>query len=518
MSKVVVIGSGLSSLASVKTLISKGLKPIIMDCSLSLNKNSQELKKKVSQLDKNKWGKSEIEKLTENNTLNNSFPKKLYMGSDFFYFKKNNFLELKMINQSNDFLPAASHAKNGLSTSWGSAVLPLSNLEKEKYPFNLTDLSRYYDLAIQNINYVGNKDDLEKQFDLIKTPDHTHEEDTNIDLILKKLEKNSNFNKKFISGKSRLLANFSNLNGCSRCGQCMSGCFYDHIYKPEHEFNKLIESKKIEYVPDVFVDSFEEISDKIIIKYIDNINAHKTLICDKLIVAAGALNSTIIHAKSYKLFNQKFKLLSKNGTVTPLFNLNFQKDNWPNRHTLPLIFLTLFNDKSVDLYSQISMPNELIIKKLKGSWNKHSLLSKIFCKSFLIAHNNLNSKDSDHYEFYLNKNKDSTTLVKIEKKNNKNKTVKEKEINKILNKIFNSANLFPINFVRKYTDSQHNGGSLPMVKKAVNPDETFEDGTSVFSKKVFYVDSSVLPYLPATPIALPSMANAMRITDKINFS
>ena len=30
----------------------------------------------------------EIEKLTENTTLNNIFPKKLYMGSDFFYFKK----------------------------------------------------------------------------------------------------------------------------------------------------------------------------------------------------------------------------------------------------------------------------------------------------------------------------------------------------------------------------------------------------------------------------------------------
>ena len=131
MSKVVVIGSGLSSLASVKVLVSKGIKPLIMDCNLTLNESAKKLKKKVSQLDKNNWKQDEIEKLTENTTLNNIFPKKLYMGSNFFYFKKNNFLELKMKNQSDDFLPAASHARNGLSTSWGSAVLPLSSLEQK---------------------------------------------------------------------------------------------------------------------------------------------------------------------------------------------------------------------------------------------------------------------------------------------------------------------------------------------------------------------------------------------------
>lgn len=517
MSKVVVIGSGLSSLASIKVLVSKGIKPLIMDCNLTLNESANKLKKKVSQLDKNNWKQDEIEKLTENTTLNNIFPKKLYMGSDFFYFKKNNFLELKMKNQSDDFLPAASHARNGLSTSWGSAVLPLSSLEQKNYPFDLKELTKYYNLVLKDINYVCNKDSLEEKFELIKEPDHTHETDVNIDLILKKFENNYNFKKKFISGRSRLLANLSSDNGCIKCGQCMSGCFYDHIYKPDKDFDKLIKENKIDYLPDVFVDSFEDKNDKLTIKYIDKENNYRTLDCQKLIVAAGALNSTIIHAKSNKLFNHRFKLLSKSGTVTPLFNFNFQSDIWPNRHTLPLIFLTLLNESSVDLYSQISMPNELVIKKLKGSWNKHSLLSKIFCKTFLIAHNNLNSDNSDYYDFTVNKDNNNTS-VEIEKINNKGKIKKEKKFSKILNKIFYSANLFPINFVRKYTDSQHNGGSLPMVKKAVKSNETFENGTTKFSTNVYYVDSSVLPYLPATPIALPSMANAMRIVDKINFS
>lgn len=518
MSKVIVIGSGLSSIVSIKVLISKGIKPIILDCGKTLKNSTQDLKNKISKLNKKDWNKDEIDELTENNTLNNTFPKKLYMGSDFFYFRKNNFLELIMKNRDNNFLPAASHAKNGLSTSWGSAVLPLSNLEQENFPFNLNDLKKYYNISINDVDYVASEDNLNKQFDLIKKPNHLHEVDKDIDLILKKFENNKNFNKNFISGKSRLLANFSKSNGCLKCGQCMSGCFYDHIYKPEKEFNSFIKSNKIEYLPDVFVDSFEEKKNKIIIKYYDKENKEKTINCDKLILAAGALNSTIIHAKSYNLFDYRFKLLSKSGTVTPLLNFNFQKDIWPNRHTLPLIFLTLLDKNNIDLYSQISKPNELVIKKLMGSSVKHSILSKIISKTFLIAHSNLSSKNSDFYEFALKKSGNNPTKVEIEKIINSNKINKEKEIRKKVNNIFYSANIFPINFARKYTDSQHNGGSLPMVKDAKQPNETFENGTTKFSNKIFYVDSSVLPNLPATPIALPMMANAARIIDKINFS
>ena len=389
MSKVIVIGSGLSSIAAVKILVSKGIKPLVLDSNLSLNKNLQDIKNKISKLRKSEWDGTDIEKLTKNETINNRYPKKLYMGSDFFYFKKNKFLELHMMNDIDDYLPAASHAKNGLSTSWGSAVLPLSNLEQTNYPFNLNDLKKYYNLAIKDINYIADYDLLANHFDISKKPNQQHMMDEDIDSIVNKFENNLNFNKNFTAGKSRLLANFDKLNGCTKCGQCMSGCFYDHIYKPEKDFDYFVKNKKIELISNVFVDSFEENEDTIYVKYYDKNNKKIKIKCDRLIVAAGATNSTIIHANSYKLHDHKFKLLSKNGTVIPLFNINLQKDTWPERHTLPLIFLTLFNQNNIEMYSQISKPNELIIKKLKGSWNKHSFLSKIFCKSFLIAHNNL---------------------------------------------------------------------------------------------------------------------------------
>lgn len=406
MHKVIVVGSGLSAIAAIKILVSKNIKPLILDYGKTLGDDKLKLKNKLSKLNKDSWDETDLNKLTENNTLKNRFPKKLYMGSNFFYFKKNNFLELIMRNKDEHSLPASSLAKNGLSTSWGSAVLPFSNIEQKYFPFDLNDLKKYYSTFLRNVNYVANEDSLTKRFCILKKPNFSHEIDNDVNLILKKFETNKTFNKEFISGKSRLLVNFSKINGCVKCGQCMSGCFYDHIYKPEIELNSLIEKKSIEYLSNVFVDSFIEKNGKVEVRYYDNYNKEKTIYCDKLILAAGALNTTIIHAKSYGLLDYKFKLLSKNGSVTPLLNMNFHNDTWPNRHTFPLIFLTLINDmNNINYYSQISKPNELIINRLYGSSNKHSFISKIFSKFFLIGHNNLSSINSDHYEFLVNKKK-----------------------------------------------------------------------------------------------------------------
>jgi hypothetical protein len=54
-----------------------------------------------------------------------------------------------------------------------------------------------------------------------------------------------------------------------------------------------------------------------------------------------------------------------------------------------------------------------------------------------------------------------------------------------------------------------------MVRKITSLNQVDENGNSNFSKNIYYVDSSVMPKLPATPIGLPIMANAIRIVDKI---
>lgn len=516
MSKIIVIGSGLSAIASIKTLVEKGYKPLVLDSGEKLSKDKELLKNKISKKKKSEWKREEVEKIIQNPTLNNEFPRKLYMGSDFFYFNKNKHLELLMKNSTSSYLPAASLAKNGLSTSWGSAVLPMAECDQQIFPYKSADIKEYYKKALEKIDYVATHDDMIKKFDLIKDPNHAHNNLTDIEDILRKLGNNKSFNKKFISGHSRLLTNFSETNGCINCGHCMSGCFNDHIYKPEKDLQNYIDNKKIDYLPGVFVDSFKESKIGIEVNCIDNKNNFSKFICDKLIVAAGALNTTVLYAKSYNLYENKFNLLSKNGTIVPMLSFKLLKDNWPNRHTLPLIFFTLFDQNKTNMYTQISKSNELIIKKLKGKWNKHSILSQFFSNNFLVAHSNLCSDNSDHYSLKINeKNSLQKNIVEITRVvNNKKKNI-EKLLHNNFKKIFNSINIHPLNFLRKETDSQHNGGSLPMVRKITSLNQVDENGNSNFSKNIYYVDSSVMPKLPATPIGLPIMANAIRIVDKI---
>lgn len=48
MSKIIVIGSGLSAIASIKTLVEKGYKPLVLDSGEKLSKDKELLKNKIS--------------------------------------------------------------------------------------------------------------------------------------------------------------------------------------------------------------------------------------------------------------------------------------------------------------------------------------------------------------------------------------------------------------------------------------------------------------------------------------
>ena len=67
----------------------------------------------------------------------------------------------------------------------------------------------------------------------------------------------------------------------------------------------------------------------------------------------------------------------------------------------------------------------------------------------------------------------------------------------------------------RVTDSQHTGSTLPMSKDYVNVNNTNNLGMLKEDKNTHYIDSSILPELPAYPIGLTIMANANYISNKV---
>lgn len=517
MSKIIIIGSGLAGVAAAKILIKKGIKPIIIDYGLDLEESKKKLKTKISNMSMSDWKLNDLNDLTNNNTLNKRFPRKFYMGSDYFYMKNNEFVNFDFINKKNMvYPPASSLAIGGLSNGWASAVMPISLMDKEHFPYDIKDLSKYYIEALKDIKYSSATNNDESLFENIKEPDTGVRFSNDIKHIFEKLKKTAENKKDLYFNSSNLLTNFEKITGCKNCGQCVSGCFYDHIYKAKKDLENLIEKNKIEYKKNLFVESYSENKNKITILTTDKNYKKLTFNCDKLIIAAGALNSTIIFAKSNNLQNYKFNLLSKNGFVSPIFTTSLKSDEWPNRHTLPLMNFVKFDKHGSTFFSQISKANELVIKKFYGKQLSHSILSKFIASYFLFAHCNLSSSDSDYYEISINK-KDKTE-IRIEKKENLIQKIKLNVKVNHYKKFLKESGLFLLDFIKIKTESQHNGCSLPMKKKITNPNEIDLNGNSQYSKNIFYVDSSTFPFLPSTPIGLPIMAHSMRIVDKINFN
>ncbi len=516
MSKVFIIGSGLAAISAIKILIKKGIKPIILDYGLDLDDNRKDLKKKISNKKINNCDLDEINHLTFNSTLNNKFPRKTYMGSDYFYMDNNEYINYQFKKSNIQYPPASSLALGGLSNGWGSAIMPISFNDKDKLPYNIQELKKYYNLAVNEIKFSSIYDRKQNFFENFKMPDNSLNYTRDIEKIFETLKENSQQEKNIYFGSSNLLTNLDPENGCKKCGQCMSGCFYDYIYKPKQDLEKLIDEKKIFYEKNIFVDNYIEKDNKIIINAFDNIKKKKvSYSCDKLIVAAGAVNSTLIFSKSNKLEKYKFKLLSKNGFVSPIFTTKLNFDNWPNRITLPIMNYVKFSENGSEFFSQFSKINELIIKKLGGNNLQHSFISGIVSKYFLISHCNLSSFDSDFYELEIEKKK--KTEIKIEKIENLNKINKLKENIFELKNFLKKSNLFLLDFIKIETESQHNGCTLPMRISLKNPNDIDLEGNSKYSKNIYYVDSASLPFLPSTPIGLPIMAHSMRIVDRITF-
>lgn len=512
MSEIIIVGSGLAGVSAAKSVIKNGFKPLIIDAGYVLDTARKSLKNYFQSTNQNEWSLSKLTTITKNNTTNNKIPKKSYMGSDFFYGINN----LSEVNQNlhikgNDY-PAFSFAKGGLAMGWGSAILPISQLEYHKFPMDMEDLFKHYSLVIKDIHYTYNNKN-EELFKSFKSADGVNILPQDFKEILNNLKKNKYFREKFFAEESRLLTNLSG-NSCIKCGQCMSGCFFDLIHKPDIDLDKMLLKKEIDYLPNTIVEHFEEENGVIkVFCYEIKKKKFKIVTCKKIIIAAGAIQSAKIFCKSYKLENVEFDLLNKNGIITPILNFNLNNDEWPNRHTLPLIFFSLFNGKEIPIYSQLSKVNEIVIKKIKGKVNSHTFMSKILSNYIFISHLNFNSDLSDSYKIKFSF-KGHQTNIFLKKNENNNKNIRNSHY-KEFSKILKSSDSFTLDLLSKYTESQHNGGTMPMRKKLDKPQDVTVDGNTKFSKNIFFVDSAVLPYLTATPIGYTIMANASRISSKI---
>jgi len=531
MQKIAIVGSGLSSISAAKILISRGVKPTIIDCGNTIDEEKVRLVERMSHLEPSDWSREDINLLTNNPTIHNKkiFPKKLAFGSDFFYGKADQYEAIKFEGA----IPPFSYAKGGLSSGWGAAVLSPDEADLTLWPIGNKELNPFFKMVLADVPYSASNDNLSTVFPLFSNNAEPLDLTSGNKEVLEDLNKYvySNNQKTILVGQSRLLVRVSKDstgNGCKYCGNCMSGCVYDYIYKASSELDRLILSNKVDYRPNTLVQKVSEDSANAYIEVKDTLTEEiSSLIFNKVLLGAGAVNSTRIVLRSKGLYNMPVRLLSTVTFVAPVFRLKKMKVDWPKTNTQPGIFLELKDDNFSKnwVHVQVSTPNEIVLDKLGVDFNKKSImqwLKKKLLAHLLIVHGSIHSNNSPGYKIILRKTDDDGIDELYSKREQKKDTYGNiKRALFKLNNIFRKINCFVIiplaqNSIK--SGGYHVGGSLPMRENPIEDTETNLLGNPKDWNNIHVIDSSVFPSLPATTIGLLSMANASRIASKMDIN
>ena len=149
LSNVVVIGSGLSAIGSIKSLINLGIKPVVLDVGKTLEDDKLKIIQHLSQKSPGKWTAKDREQITLEDGVDNkgNIPKKLAFGSDYFYGKSTPSAPV----ENNQSIPAFSYAKGGLSAGWGAAILPPSQCDMLDWPISIDEITYcFVDFILSN--------------------------------------------------------------------------------------------------------------------------------------------------------------------------------------------------------------------------------------------------------------------------------------------------------------------------------------------------------------------------------
>jgi len=520
--ELVIIGSGLAAFAATRAALDFKVRVTIIDIGELLPSSIQD---KVSAIDKE--NPSTISKevyaiLSEDSvpSLNKrELPRKTLFGSKYFY------REHQLLNNAQ--IPF-SEAMGGYSVAWGAAVLPPSLNDLPGLNFNYEDLMNSIKELAPHINIPRIVDSLTPEFPNFSSDgacDAPIKLSNSQTLLLENFCKLKRLAKseQCLVGQSRVLTRRLGNESCRYCGMCSFGCVYDAIFSSKIEIQKMQEAKQIDYFAGIRVTSVEQLEHGVKINAVDVSSGENVVFASETVfVAAGAVNSTKIALKSLNHTQEHIKFHKTGGFVRPYFSLRKLGLDWPNQNTQANIFMEIKNTEISKywIHSQVSTPNEIVILGL--GFLKNSLFQKLFSpfRNFVLKHlvlvmTNIHSEDGPYYDVKL-KEQGAVSEFVGSLEIPKDYSLHEKKIDKLIRKKLSTIALLPIPFTKKGVSNgpgYHIGCSLPMGGEG--PLSTNELGTLENQKDIHFIDTSVLPCIPATTIGLFTMANAHRITSRV---
>lgn len=422
---------------------------------------------------------------------------------------------------SDNFHGQISLSRGGLANAWGAGVFRFTDQELADFPFNYAELTPYYDTLTKHIGVSGENDDLQPWF--------LHDEGLQppiklgilAETILSRYHRHRQFfsqNRMYI-GRSRLAVLTRELGGRTPYRYGNLEFFKPEIsaiYTPAFSVEQLVANGHLDYRSGWLVESYIEKDNHVEVtaRNIET-NTLKLFFARRVLLAAGALNTSRIVLRSHNDHITQLPILDNPLTAFPLFNLgmlgtgpdscnsslsqlNFIFEGSPEVGLVQASFYGVNGPLRADVLMRLPLPVSLARDFFKHMSSCFGLAMCFYPGSW--SPNN-----------FVQLKEDNTLMVSFAQAAC---GAVERKIMRLMRRIGYFSHPLLI-FPSMMGSGLHYAASLPMRRNPKSAYECTSEGKLSDSNSVYVVDGACFSTLPAKNLTFTIMANSMRIANLV---
>ncbi len=524
---VAVIGSGVSGIAVANALVARGLRVTILDVGETMDPRRERIVAKLHDLPTAQWPHEDLEMISENSTIHDGLlPKKVFFGSDRIYANDRPFAHIATLVEGR--APYPTFTKGGFSNIWGAAVLPVDACDMTDWPVSHHEMDAHFRKVSELIPLCGGAGTLSEAFPPYKKVLGTIDPSPQGRLLLDDLTyaEPRLTAAQTLYGSARLAIHTSPAEGgvlpCNGCGFCFTGCVRGSIYSTLPQLEDLVRRHHVAYRAGVFVESVDERGNKALIEGIDLAeNRRVSFGFDAVFLAGGPINTTRMLLRSRQMYDRVVILKESQKFVLPMVRLRGAETAVDHPSvTLASVFLETKVPELSDhwVHAQIVPLNQLVLDGAPIPGRTHPVgryLWSPVLRRLMVAWCSMHSDHSCYVELTLRRDMPGGT-DRLEL-NLRETPAGRAAARQAAWSLFKKGLMFRTIFVPpmiKFANpgsGTHCGASFPMRRNPADLMDSDIFGRPFGWSRIFAVDSSVLPSIPGTTLALSVMANAYRI-------
>lgn len=524
---VAVVGSGVSGIFTAHALAKRDLNVTILDVGERLDEERSAIVRKLHDLRPDQWPQSDYDLIRENSTFGTGdLPKKVHFGSDYIYASNRSFAPLTTMAEGR--APYPTFARGGFSNIWGAAALPPDQCDMADWPVSHAEMEPFFGEVAQLIPLCGGEGTLSHAFPAFKEPIGHIDPGPQGGLLLDDLKRAETrlLASQTLYGPARLAIHTKAEGGalpCIGCGHCFTGCVFGSIFSTAPMLENMVRTRQVTYRSGFVVERVDEKSGKAEVEGFDLPTGGKCrLTFDGVFLAAGPINTTRLLLQSKALYDQAVRLKESQKFVVPLFRRRGAETAIEHPSvTLASVFLETKLPSLSDhwIHIQIVPMNEMILRGIKlpgASRRMGQRLWNPILRRTMAAWCALHSDHSSHVEVRLRENGGSAAPGRLELNlhvSPEARVAARRAARHIFSQGLMFGTLFGYPMIRFSNPGSgtHCGSSFPMKAQPRDLLDSDRLGRPFGWSRIFAVDSSVLPSIPATTLAFAAMANGYRI-------